>query len=93
MHIVIVPVHTVPIGDIIIIRNFAAPEIDRLAEYLEHPELRIFDAAENAFRRPVIAVVDQEGLEFTDLTGFRLIIWDDLGKADQGIRDRDVEQL
>lgn len=93
VHIVIVRVHTVPIGDFMIIRNFAAPEIDRLAEYLEHPELKIFDPTDNTSRKPVITVVDQEGLEFSDLTGFRLIIWDDLGQAEQGIRDRDVALL
>ncbi len=93
VHAVVVRVHTAPIGDILIIRNFADPEIDRLAEYLENPELKIFDAIEKTFRRPVVAVADQEGLEFADLTGFQLIIWDDLGKPGQGIRDTDVNLL
>lgn len=72
-------------GDILILRNFPSSEIDAMAAYLDEPMIR--------GRSPVVKVLDQEGLTFELVQGFKLIIWNDQGQTDGGLTDNDVGVL
>ncbi|MSU20156.1 MAG: hypothetical protein EXS30_02025, partial [Pedosphaera sp.] len=64
-------------SDVAIVRNFPDPEIIQMQDYLL--ELGISSQ-----------VFDQEGLTFEAIKDYKLIIWDDLGSAAQGLTDKDV---
>ena len=65
-------------ADVAIIRNFNDPEIAAMEAYL-------FDLGLSYF------VFDQESVTFEAVQNFKLIVWDDLGKAAGGLRDKDVD--
>gem|GEM_PF-1526292 len=76
------PVHvlvsrSIAVADVAVVRNSSHPEIPLLQDYLL--ELGVSSQ-----------VFDQEGLAFDALRDFRLVIWDDLGVASQGLTDNDV---
>ena len=64
-------------SDVAIVRNFPDPEITQVQDYLL--ELGVSSQ-----------VFDQEGLTFEAIKDYKLIIWDDLGSAAQGLTDTDV---
>jgi uncharacterized repeat protein (TIGR01451 family) len=66
------------VADVAIIRNFADPEITTMQNYLFELGLTYY-------------VFDQETVTFEALKDFKLVIWDDLGKAVGGLRDQDVD--
>jgi hypothetical protein len=79
-----------PTGDILIVRNFADPEIDRMKGYINDSSITVLD--DTGFKRPpVVIVADQEGLTFSQVAKFRLVIWDDLGQTPGGIGESEVE--
>ncbi|MGE3311486.1 MAG: immunoglobulin domain-containing protein, partial [Limisphaerales bacterium] len=87
-------------GEILVIRNRADSEIDCLTNLLTDLDFRIpfpprdtGDEEERGWDNPVVRVLDQEGLHFDLVRGFRLIIWDDTGDDSQGITANDVEVL
>jgi PKD repeat protein len=81
-------------GDILFIRNFPSPEIDEMVGDLDLPFIPDRDPSGNRFQRsPVVKVLDQEGLYFGLVQGFKLIIWDDQGRTEAGLTDNDVGVL
>lgn len=64
-------------AEVAIIRNFADPEISLIQNYLL--EMGISSQ-----------VFEQEGLSFDALRDAKLVIWDDLGSATQGLTDQEV---
>jgi uncharacterized repeat protein (TIGR01451 family) len=80
-----------PEGDILIIRNFAAPEIEQLKTWIESSPLRVRDLTDGGQHPPVVIVADPEGLRASDLVNFRVVVWNDLGTA--GLRPEVVEAI
>jgi len=78
-----------PTGDILIIRNAVDSEVDLLVNYLK--ELRIPEGASE--REPDVLVLDRNGLSFDFIRGFRLIIWNDLGRSVNPITAPEVEMF
>ncbi len=78
-------------GDVLIVRNAPGPEIIAMESYLE--ALDIPDDRGNPGPTVVVRVLDQEGLRFDLVKGFKLIIWDDLGGVESGLTDNDVRVL
>jgi len=79
-------------GDILIVRNFPAPEIDNVAAFIAN-NLIITAQDTNGNRSQwsaVVKILDQEGLYFGLVQGFKLILWDDLGQTNPGLSDNDV---
>lgn len=91
------PVATVTIdlrGDILILRNSRSAEIDEMAIDLGALSIPDKDPYGNPFQRlPVVKVLDQEGLYFGLVKGFKLIIWNDQGQTAGGLTDNDVGVL
>ena len=65
-------------SSVAIVRNFASPEIDSIQTLL-------------ADMGHTSQVFDQEELTFGDVSGFDLVIWDDLSFQGGGLTDNDVE--
>lgn len=81
-------------GDILILRNFASIEIDTMVLYLGDLEIPDKDSEGSTYYRPpVVKVLDQEGLYFGLVEGFKAVIWDDQGAVEQGLTDNDVAVL
>lgn len=83
-------------GDILIIRNFPSIEIETMAAYLDDLGEVIPDQDTDGsiyYRRPVVNVLDQEGLRFELVQDFRAIIWNDQGAIDNGLTVNDVAVL
>ena len=74
-------------GDILIIQSRPDAEIDALTERLQEMEIPDAGGTGPVVDRhpPGVKVLDQEGLRFELVQGFRLIIWDDVGARDSGI--------
>jgi hypothetical protein len=78
-------------GDILILRNFASPEIDSMVDFLAGIILIEPDpSGGRTTRLAVTKVLDQEGLRFDLVKGFKVIIWNDQGTVDGGLADNDV---
>lgn len=75
-------------GDVLIVRNFEHPEINRMVEWLDAIKVPTEDGST---RDIVVRVLDQEGLYLDLIRHFRLIVWDDLGETKNGLRDEDVQ--
>lgn len=80
-------------GEILIIRNFESEEIATMVNYLNYPMIPTTSIPGQRARPPIVRVLDQEGLRWDLVKGFKLIIWNDQGDLAQGLRDNDVELL
>jgi PKD repeat protein len=74
-------------GDVLIVRNFDHPEINKMVEWLNAIKVPTEDGTT---RDLVVRVLDQEGIYLDLIRHFRLIVWDDLGETKNGLMDEDV---
>lgn len=74
-------------GDVLIVRNFADEEIESMVQALESI---IMLTADGGVRNLAVRVLDQEGLRFDLVRGFKLIIWNDQGQLEDGLTENDV---
>jgi len=84
-------------GEVLLIRGRDATEINALIELLRRPSIprQRTDPGEPILdlQVPEVRVLDQAGLHFDLVRDFRLIIWDDAGRSDEGLQPNTVAVL
>lgn len=84
-------------GEILIVRGGEAAEIHALIELLHRPSIprQRTDPGEPILdlQVPEVRVLDQAGFHFDLVRDFRLIIWDDAGRSDEGLQPNTVAVL
>lgn len=92
-------VHVVDLsGEVLILRNRPSPEGDDEIRLIEDQAatMEIPFSSEDGFvrrRAPTVRVLDQQGLHFDLVRGFRLIIWDDCGLKSAAVQPNTVAVL
>lgn len=83
-----VPVRALQLdGEVLMVRNFPDAEIDLMAQALESIAL---PSTDGGIGNLTVRILDQEGLRFDLVRGFKLIIWNDQGQLENGLTDSDV---